>query len=140
MAFENYGYTYSCYRAKHNHKGLEEAQLPELIYVEENGNVTSIGETKLSKGQLKQAIEHRKITVSKFLDSGESWHCFFLTFKSLSGKESFKDGQPHLHYISDKWNIPRKEVVEQLTNKKYNLPSLPHIDFHTHRNPRDDEE
>ena len=82
-------------------------------------------------------VEHRKVIVSKFLDKGDIWHCFFLTFKSLDGKENYHDGQPHLHYISSAWNIPRQEVKEQLTSKKYSLPSLPHIDFHTHRNPRE---
>lgn len=136
MAFEKYGYRYSQYTAHHHHKGLDESQLPKLIHIEDDGSVTSIGKTNLTKGQQKQAVEHRKVTVSKFIDLGSSWHCFFLTFQSLKGKESYKDGQPHLHYISDKWNIPRNDVVSQLTNKDYSLPSLPHIDFHTHRNPR----
>lgn len=59
--------------------------------------------------------------------------------KSIIGKESYKNGQPHLHYISDKWNIKRKNIIEQLNSREYKLPSLPHIDFHTHRNPWLDE-
>lgn len=130
-AFEKHGFTYSQYKASHNHEGLDENELPALIHVEDNGTVKTIGKTNLTTGQLKQVVDHRKVMVSKFLDNGEKWHCFFLTFKSLRGEESYKDGQPHLHYISNLWNIPRQEVKEQLTSKTYNLPSLPHIDFYT---------
>lgn len=136
-AHEKFGYTYSQYKASHHHKGLDVSKLPTVIHIEEDGKVNSIGETTLTEGQQRQVVEHRKVTVSKFIDNGEKWHCFFLTFKSLGGKENYKDGQPHLHYISNAWNIPRQEVKEQLTSKKYSLPSLPHIDFHTHRNPRE---
>lgn len=136
MAYNKYGYKYSHYSAKHYHKGFDESQLPELIHLEDDGTVTTIGKTKLTQGQQRQVIEHRKVIVSKFLDNEDMWHCFFLTFKSLSGKENYNNGQPHLHYISDKWGIKREEVLNQLTSKEYNLPSLPHINFFTHRNPR----
>jgi len=135
---EDFGYTYSQYKASHHHEGLDEKELPAVIHIEEDGKIHTIGKTKLTEGQQKQVIEHRKVTVSKFIDNGDKWHCFFLTFKSLGGKEQYKDGHPHMHYISNSWNISRQDVKEQLTNKKYSLPSLPHIDFHTHRNPRDD--
>ena len=133
FAFENFGYKLSQYKAKHHHKGLDIKKLPKIIHIQENGEVKSIGETRLSKGQLKNVVEHRKVTISKFLDKGDSWHCFFVTFRSLKGEEKHNNGQPHFHYISDKWNIERKEVLEQLTSKKYSLPSLPHIGFHRHR-------
>jgi len=138
MAHEIYGYTYSQYKASHHHEGLDERQLPEIIHIDDDGTVNNVGETSMTEGQQKQVVEHRKVTVSKFLDHGDKWHCFFLTFKSLVGKENYKDGQPHLHYISSFWNIPRESVKEQLTSKKYGLPSLPHLDFHTHRNLREE--
>ena len=136
MAFNKYGYKYSQYSAKHHYKGLDESKLPEMIHIEDDGTLITVGNTKLSEGQQRLVVEHRKVTVSKFLDNEDNWHCFFLTFKSLLGKEKNKYGQPHLHYISDKWNIKREEVLLQLTSKDYILPSLPHIDFHTHRNPK----
>lgn len=138
-AYEDYGYKFSQYKAEHHHEGLDVSELPELIHVDENNKIDTIGETKLTEGQQRQVVEHRKVTVSKFLDNDEKWHCFFLTFKSLNGKEQYKDGQPHLHYISNAWNIPREEVKKQLTCKNYSLPSLPHVDFHTHRNPRNEQ-
>jgi hypothetical protein len=131
-AFENYGYRLSQYKAKHNHNGFDVSNMPTIAHIEKDGSVTKVGKTELSDGQLKQAIEHRKVTVSKFLDNENGWHCFFLTLKSLAGKEKHNNGKPHFHYISDKWNLERKDVIEQLTSKKYSLPSLPHIGFRRH--------
>ncbi len=135
-AYEDYGYLFSQYHASHHHKGLDESVLPEVIHIDKTSKVHSVGQTTLTEGQLRQVIEQRKVIVSKFLDKDSKWHCFFLTYKSLGGKEQYKEGKPHLHYISNAWNIPRNVVKEQLTSKMYHLPSLPHIDFHTHRNPR----
>jgi len=53
----------------------------------------------------------------------------FLTFDSLKGNETWRDGQAHYHYISDKFGIPRQKVVEQLKSGKYRLGTLPHIDL-----------
>ena len=135
-AYEKFGFKFSQYKTQHHHNGLDINNLPKLIYIEENGNIKTIGETVLTKGQQFQAVEHRKAIVSKFLDNDNVWHCFFLTFKSIKGKESYKNGQPHLHYISDKWGIGREVVRSQLNNKDYRLPSLPHIDFNTFRNKK----
>lgn len=130
------GYSWSQYKSSHNHKGFDESLMPELVEIQDGKTVHVIGETKLSEAQLKQAVEHRSVKVSKFFDKGNNWHCFFLTYKSLGGKENWKNGQPHLHYISNFWTIPRANVVAQLQNRDYSLPSLPHIEYYTHRNPK----
>ncbi len=131
IAFEKYGFKYSQYKTQHFHKGFDKTLLPQLLRRYDNGSIKTIGHTPLSAGQQRQVFEHRDVKVAKFFDNGDVWHCFFLTFKSLEGKERHKNGQPHLHYISDKWGISRNEVLAQLTSKDYHLPSLPHIDFYT---------
>lgn len=128
-AGEEHGYVYSQYRGEHLPKGFDSKNLPTLAEVTEDGDVKIIGETKMTKGQVKQSIEQRHVAVSKFLDKDHKWHCFFLTYKSLGGEENYKDGQPHLHYISNSWGLTREFVVGQLKSKNYKLPSLPHIDF-----------
>jgi gas vesicle protein len=135
-AWEDYGFTYSSYSSDHSPNGLDNMKMPNFAYKEENGDITSIGETNLTHGQIKQAIDHRTVIVSKFLDKGPLWHCFFQTYKSLKGEENYKDGQPHLHFISHTWGLSREYVLQQLRSKNYKLSSLPHIDFHTYRNPR----
>lgn len=62
--------------------------------------------------------------MAKFLDKGDTWHCFFTVYRSLRGEESWQDGQPHFHYISDKWGISRKDAVEQLKGDKYPSTSV----------------
>lgn len=74
-------------------------------------------------------IENRKVVVAKLLDKCDEWHCFFVTYDSLKGKELWQNGQPHFHYISDKFGLSREEVVKSLKDRKYNLGSLPHINI-----------
>jgi hypothetical protein len=123
------GYSFSQYTGEHHHNGVDEDNLPLLIHVEDDGKVKTVGETSLSDSKLKQIIEHRKVTISKFLDNGSHWHCFFLTFKSLRGEESWKDGQAHLHYISDKWGLKREDLVTKLKSKDNSISSKVHIDL-----------
>ena len=75
-----------------------------------------------------QVIEQRKVIVAKFFDRGSEWHCLFLTFNSLAGKENWKGGQPHLHYISDKYGLTREEAVNRFKSNNYPSTSV-HIDL-----------
>jgi hypothetical protein len=133
-AWQDHGFVYSTYLSEHNHSGLVDNKMPIIGYKKEDGTIVKVGSTSLTDGQIKQAIDYKKTIVSKFLDRGEIWHCFFLSFKSLKGQESWNDGQPHWHYISSAWGLSREYVLEQLKSKEYKLPSMPHIGF-TDRNP-----
>lgn len=128
-AFENYDFKLSQYKSEHHHKGLDKSKLPEVIHIE-NDIVNITGKTELTEGQLRNVVKDRKVKVSKFLENEHNWHCFFFTFKSLKGEEKHNNGQPHFHYISNKWNISKEYVIKQLTSEKYSLPSLPHIIYH----------
>ena len=127
-AWSEYGFTYSRYKSERLPIGLDSTKMPMLVEIE-NGTVNKVGKTSLTDGQLKQAVDHRKVIVAKFFDKKDTWHCLFLTFDSLKGKEPWKDGQAHYHYISDKFGIPRKIVVDQLKSGKYHFGSLPHVDL-----------
>jgi hypothetical protein len=61
--------------------------LPTLIHLD-GDKVKTAGETTLTKEQLKNVVNYRKVTVSKFLDKGDTWYCFFLTYRSLRGEET----------------------------------------------------
>ena len=126
-AWSDFGFYFSQYSAEHHHKGLENEVLPKFVHVE-GAVVNKIGGTTLTDGQLKNLVEHRMGTISKFLDNGPNWHCFYITYKSLRGKESWKNGQAHYHYISDKFGVPRDELVRRL--KSDDIPSSSvHIDL-----------
>lgn len=137
-AFLDYGFKYSFYRSDYHYNGLDRNRIPTFFYKDDNGKVTSTGDTDMTNGEIKQMIDHRKVTISKFFDNGERWHCFFHTYKSLGGKESsYKDGQPHLHYISYAFGLSRENVLRELKSEKYKLSAAPHIDYYSHRNPRE---
>lgn len=127
-AFQKYGYTYSQYRADHNRNGLDETKLPTLIHLKEDEVVVS-GKTDLTDGQLKQVIQHRKVIISKFIDNGDNWHCFFTTYQSLKGEENWNEGTPHYHYISNTFGLTRQQVLNELKSKDYKLNNLPHIEL-----------
>ncbi len=132
---ENFGYLFSQYTSEHHHNGLEVENMPKLVEIK-NDKVIKVGNTTLTDGQLKQAINHRKVIVAKFIDKEDEWHCLFLTYDSIRGKESWNGGQPHYHYISDKFGIPRAEVLSQLKSRTYNLGSLPHIELTGYRDEK----
>lgn len=139
MAFlikaDELGYTLSQYKSEYSQKGLDLSKMPFAFEVQDDGSVKTFGETKLSDGQLKQAIEHRKVKVGKFLDKGDEWHCFFATYKSFRGEETWLgEKQPHYHYISNAFGIERSEVVKQIKSEKYKLGNLPHIKLEDYGN------
>ncbi|NOU16575.1 MAG: hypothetical protein HOO91_03330 [Bacteroidales bacterium] len=127
QAYTDYGFTFSEYKSEHLPNDLKGKEFPNLFY-EDNNEIHKIGETSLSDGQLKHAIKNRNVIVSRFLDKGNEFHCFFTTHKSLKGEESGRDGQPHFHYISDKFGHSRDKVLRELKSKNYKLGTLPHID------------
>lgn len=129
------GYLFSQYTSEHHHNGLEVKNMPKLVEIKDD-KVFKVGNTTLTDGQLKQAVNHRKVIVAKFIDKEDEWHCLFLTYDSIRGKESWNGGQPHYHYISNKFGIPRAEVLSQLKSRTYNLGSLPHIDLIGYRDKK----
>jgi hypothetical protein len=126
-AFLDYNYTFSQYIGEHYPNDFNLEALPTAAH-NENGTLEVIGNTSLSDGKLKQIMSHRRRTIAKFIDNGKNWHCFFSTSKGLRGEENYKGGTPHLHYISDKWNIDRAEVVKQLKSNRYSFKAL-HVDY-----------
>lgn len=133
-AYAEDGWTYSQYQCQYYPKGTAKGSLPRLATLNrETGEVTMSGETALSDGQIKQVIEQRKVVSVKFLDKGSEWHCFFITYRSIGGEESWKGGQPHFHYISDKFLIPREEAVKQFKGDRYPTTNL-HIELLSYGN------
>lgn len=123
----DFGYSFSQYIGRHEPKGIDTSNQPKLSYVE-GDKVTKVGETDLSDGQLKHLIKFRKVTISKFLDRQDSWHCFYITQKSLKGEETWNSGEPHFHYLSDKFGINREETVVRLMSDNPPKSSI-HIGF-----------
>ncbi len=117
-AWKDFNYSYSYYNFDVLKLKKEHYKLPNIFYYNEE-KLTKIGETNLTDAELKQIINQRNSRVIHFLDNGESWHCFFMTYRSISGKETWDLEKPHYHYISEKWNIKRDNAIEQFKNENY---------------------
>ena len=121
------GFTLSQYKGEELPKDISRSDMPKVTELKEE-EVLKIGDTSLSDSQLKHAVNFRKKTIAKILDKDNEWHCLYITFKSIAGKESWQNGQTHFHYISHSFGISRDELVDRV--KKNDAPSSPvHINL-----------
>jgi hypothetical protein len=126
-AYENHGFTSSMYTSSHLHKGLNNRDMPRLAIKEDDNRISYAGNTKLSRGQIRTAIDQRTNIIARFIDNGDEWHCFYYTYRSIGGEEN--GGIPHIHYISHLWGLARQDVLKQFKNRHYRLPRSPHIPY-----------
>ena len=127
-AYNDFEYLYSKYLFETLPGGLEGKKLPKLFHINADGTIEKVGETNLSDGELKNVFEQRKVIVSHFFENNDFWHCFFLTYYSIGGKENWKNGQPHFHYISSSFGISKADFIESMRTGKYRSTSI-HIDL-----------
>lgn len=127
-SYTDYGYLYSKYLFENLPEGFEDRKLPKLFHFKEDNTIVKVGETDLTDGELKHIIEHRKVIVSHFFIKDNLWHCFFLTFRSIAGKENWKNGQAHHHYISSSFGISKEDFIESMRTGKYKSTPV-HIDL-----------
>jgi hypothetical protein len=131
-AYRDYGYTFSRYITERYPKDVDFSKLPLLYEIKSDETIETIGDTNLTNGRLKQLLEQRKVVVANFFDKGNSWHCFFVTYRSLAGQETWNNGQPHFHYLSDKWNLSRDDVIASIKKGKYPSTSI-HIGIENYK-------
>lgn len=133
LSHHEFGFSFSQYTSEKLPGNINNSQLPLLFKLsDDEESISIIGETTLKEGELKNVILHRKNIVANFLDKGSEWHCFYLTFKALAGKESWNKGQPHYHYLSDKFGVSREEVVRGIKSSKMPSTSV-HIGIKDYR-------
>lgn len=124
-AWAEHGFTYSSYHIEVYPKGTDVNAMPKLATLDPvTGQIKKVGPTGLTDGQIKAAITQRSVTSTHFLDRGAEWHCLFITYNSIGGKESWGNGQAHYHYISDKFGIPREEAVARFKSGNYPTTSV----------------
>jgi hypothetical protein len=110
-------YTYSMYSGRVLPNGLKWKNMPRMAYLEEDGTVSVYGETPLTTGQIKAAIQGQKTVIAKFIDKAPNWHCFVYTMKGICGLETGQGS--HIHYLSNIWGIKREKVVSDIKAGKY---------------------
>lgn len=117
---ENIGYKFSSYRFEGTPKNYKKEELPNFAYVDDNGNLHSVGGDSLSDAQLKALINESRVIYVQMLDNGTQWHAFIRTFQGLKGKESGAQGSvPHIHYYSSKNGTSREDFVNMIKNGNY---------------------
>lgn len=127
-SYKEHGYLYSRYRFENLSKDLTDKRKPKIADISKEDAVKIIGDTELTEGQVKKMINERKVIIAHFLDRGDEWHCFFITYNSIEGKENHKNGQPHFHYISRAFGITRDDFIKSMENGNYKSTSV-HIDL-----------
>ena len=128
ISYNKFDYLYSTYVFENLPNGFEGKKLPKIFELKDDGTIKKDGETDLTNGELKHIIEHRKVIVSHFLEQKDIWHCFFTTYNSLVGKENWKNGQAHFHYISSSFGISKDDFIDSMRTGKYKSTSI-HIDL-----------
>lgn len=127
-AFKEHDYLYSKYLFENLPKDLADKKKPQIAHISKEDIINTIGETDLTEGQLKKMINERKVIIAHFFDRGDEWHCFFITYNSIGGRENHKDGQPHYHYISSAFGITRDDFIKSMESGNYKSTSI-HIDL-----------
>jgi hypothetical protein len=127
-SYTDFGLLYSKYNFENLPNGFHGKKLPKLFHTTDDGEIVKVGETELTDGELKQIIEQRKVIVSHFFENDDVWHCFFLTYNSLAGKENHNEGQPHFHYISSGYGISKEDFIESMRTGNYRSTSI-HFDL-----------
>lgn len=127
FAYKEKRLLHSFYHFTFKPKSTDNENLPNLMYLEKDGSLKVSGESSLSRGKLKQIIEHQKLMMVKTIQNKKEWHCFFYTSNGIAGTESYSGGS-HIHYVSNKWNYDRLEIIKILSKREYTINSI-HIDF-----------
>lgn len=126
-SYKDFNFLYSRYRFENLPNGVEDKELPILIKIVDD-KIKKVGTTGLTDGKLKNVIVHRKVIISHFFEKGDVWHCFFITYNSIAGKENHNDGQPHFHYISSGFGITKEDFIESMRTGNYKSTPI-HIDL-----------
>lgn len=123
-----FGYSYSKYVHEKLPNISKGKKKPILATKNKDNSITKVGETDLSDGEIKNLIDQRKVIVSHFFVKGDFWHCIFGTYKSIYGRENWKDGQPHFHYISSAFGVTKEDFILSMKEGNYLSTSI-HINY-----------
>lgn len=125
---EEIGYTFSFFLRDAERTDFLDKMLPEIIYLDEEGNPQHVGETDLSVGQMKHLVDQRQSLIVWLLEKEDTWHCFLQTIKGLKGKEGGRMGsRPHIHYISDSFGISKDELLNKIKSESEYVTTKVHI-------------
>jgi hypothetical protein len=118
-AHSDHGYLFSRVMIENLPNSLDKKKFPEAIHKKDDGSIEVIGETDLTEGEIRHIFNQRKVTVANFLEKDGFWHCLFITYNSIDGRENWRDGQAHFHYMSSSFGISKEEFIESIRSGNY---------------------
>lgn len=119
---QDLGYLMDIYHIEKYPAKFDEKQKPMCYHQNENGTIETIGHTDMSEGEMRALLEQRKVVQARIYHKDNAWHCFYFTFKGLSGLEGGARGsKPHYHYLSNKSGIQWNELLNRI--KECNMPA-----------------
>lgn len=123
---QDLGYLLNIYHVETYPEKFNEKEKPLCYHSNPDKSITKIGETEMSEGEMRALLEQRKVVQARIYHRGEHWHCFYFTFKGLSGQEKGEFGsKPHWHYWSDKCGMTFEQIKDCINNCK-----MPTSDVH----------
>ena len=116
---QDLGYLLNVYHIETYPDKFNEKQKPVCYHSNPDKSITKIGNTEMTEGEMRALLEQRKVVQARIYHKGNHWHCFFFTFKGLSGQERGEFGsKPHWHYWSDKCGMTLDKMKECINNCK----------------------
>ena len=109
------GYLLNVYHEEKYPSKFDEKKHPFVFNQKPDGTIESIGETTMTEGEMRALLQQRKVDQARVYHKGQTWHCFYFTFKGLAGEESgIMGSKPHYHYLSDKSGITWDDLMKRI--------------------------
>lgn len=125
---ENKGFIYSEYHYRPIPKAYEHSNIP-IFMMQTDSGIEHIGNSDISKGQMKNLIEQKNEYVARIMTKGNSWFSLFSTFRGITGQEPGLIGKkPHMHFISGLFGIPKEDFINNfkkgIASSKIHIPLI----------------
>ena len=116
------GYLLDVYHEEKIPEKFKKQQMPNVFHQEKDGTMEHFGNTDMTEGDMRALLEQRKVIQARIYHKGETWHCFYFTFRGLNGLENgFWGSKPHYHYLSNKSGISWSNLMTRV--KACDMPS-----------------
>ncbi len=116
------GYLMDVYHEETYPHKFDEKRMPHMFHQNKEGKIIKIGSTNMTDGEMKAYLQQRKVVQARIYHKEGLWHCFYFTYKGLSGLEGGMMGsKPHYHYLSDKSGVTWDSLMKGIRECK--MPS-----------------
>ena len=113
--FQDAGYLLDIYHEEQYPDKFKEKKHPILYRQKEDSTIEKMGSTDMTEGEMRALLEQRKVIQARIYHKDCIWHCFYFTYRGISGEENgIMGSKPHYHYISDKSGITMENLIKRI--------------------------